>query len=109
MSTCERDRDMDLHVQDMLLIGDAVQRANVTIITASDPRYVRYFPRIEAVAISLQTPRGLMAALRGDNNQIAIEQFLVDFRAKHEFPLDEIVPEVEVLIEAARLRAERGC
>ena len=104
MSKYERDRDMDLHAQDILLIGDMVQQAGVTMIGLKDPRYI---DRIEAVAGSRQTPRGLMAALRGDDDERAIEEFLVTFRARHEFPLDELDPEVDALIEAARLRAEQ--
>lgn len=107
MSKCERDRDMDLHAQDILLIGDMVQQAGVTTIKLKDPRYANYIGRIEAVARSRQTPRGLMAALRGDDDEQAIEEFLAIFRARHEFPLDELDPEMDALIEAARLRAEQ--
>ena len=108
MRKCERTKEWDLHIQDILLLGDKLQQ-DVILIRAHGEGYLeRYHARFEAVAMSRQTARGLLAALRGDNDTEAIEKWLTDLREKYTFPLDEVVPEVDALIEAARVRASES-
>lgn len=108
MPKCDRDLEMDLHVQDILLIGDKLQQSVAIIRAHGAEYYERYHARCEAVATSRQTAQGLMAALRGDSDTEAIKEFLAALREKYVFPLDEIVPEVDALLEAACLRASQG-
>ena len=93
----ERDQQTDLHIQDILLVGGIVQKAGLARRIFDN----RYHRRVEAVATSRQTPEGLAAVLLGTEDQAIITEFLTAFQARCEFPMDELDPELDRLIEAA--------
>ena len=102
MKQCARNASLDLHIQDVLLIGHLVKQP-VSVIQLQG---MHQHARGEAVAMSGKNPEEVVAALRGDNNQDAIKAFLDSLRGRHPTLIDELDPEVDVLIEGARIRAQ---